>query len=106
MRLRIRKIKSTPVLEVGGEVTVKSINKITSKLETLRKGNSKMIAINLNKTTFIDSSGLGALVFIWRILERDSRQLVIVNPVDSIRNIFEETSLIKIFKFVNTDELL
>ncbi|NLW33510.1 MAG: STAS domain-containing protein [Fibrobacter sp.] len=106
MRLRIRKVKLTPVLEVSGEVTCKNINKITSKLNALRKGDSKMIAIDLNRTTFIDSSGLGALVYIWRILEEEHRHLVIFNPLDSIRDIFEDTSLNRLFKYIKVDELI
>lgn len=106
MRLRIRKVKLTPVLEVSGEVTCKNINKITSKLNALRKGDSKMIAIDLNRTTFIDSSGLGALVYIWRILEEEHCHLVIFNPLDSIRDIFEDTSLNRLFKYIKVDELI
>jgi len=106
MRLRIRKVKSTPILEVGGEVTCKNINKITSKLNALRKGDSKIIAIDLNRTTFIDSSGLGALVYIWRVLEEEHRQLVIFDPLDTIKDIFEDTSLNKLFKYIRVDEFI
>lgn len=106
IKIRIRKVKEVPVLELGGDVTGEHIVKITSRLESLIKEHPGSVAVDLTNTTFIDSHGLGAFVYCWRLLHQDKRQLIFINPQTFIRNMFAGTNLDKIFKVVNSDEEL
>jgi anti-anti-sigma factor len=105
-KLKVHRVKGTPVLEIFGEVTGDGIGRITSRLDALRKEECDTIAIDLSRTTFIDSHGLGAFVYCWRLLEEQNRQLVFINPQNFIRNMFNGTNLDKIFRIVDSDEAL
>lgn len=106
LKLKVRKVNSTPVLEVSGEITGDNVAKIIARLESLRNGGSKMIAVDLEETTFIDSHGLGAFVYSWRLLEEENRQLVFINPQGFVNNMFSGTNLDKIFKVIEENQLL
>ncbi|MBD3346828.1 MAG: anti-sigma factor antagonist [Chitinivibrionales bacterium] len=55
------------------------------------------IVIDLKKTVFIDSSGIGALVSLAKELKSRGEQLSLRNVQGDIRELFEETGLDKIF---------
>jgi anti-anti-sigma factor len=105
-KMKIRKVMDIPVLEITGDVTGDTVGKISTRLETLRKENSRSIAVDLSHTTFIDSHGLGVFVYCWRMLEQENRQLVFLNPQKFIRNMFSGTNLDKIFKVIDSEEQL
>jgi anti-anti-sigma factor len=105
-KIKIRKVNSTPVLEIFGEITGENVAKVMNKLDSLRNNGSKMIAVDLGKTTFIDSHGLGAFVYSWRLLEENKRQLVFINPHGFVYTMFSGTNLDKIFKVVEENQLL
>jgi anti-anti-sigma factor len=102
----VRKINGTPVLEITGELAGAKVGKIAAELERLRKTPAKTIAIDLSKTTFIDSHGLGVFMYCWRLLENDHRDLVFVNPQGFILNMFQNTNLDRMFKVVDSIEAL
>jgi anti-sigma B factor antagonist len=106
IRLKIKKFRSTPVLEINGDITGENVGKITKKLENLRKAESEKIVVDLSKTTFIDSHGLGAFVYLWRLLEEQKRELVFLNPQGFIRSLFTGTNLDKIFRVVDSEEAI
>jgi anti-anti-sigma factor len=105
-KLKVRKVNDVPVLDILGEVSGPDIAKITSRLDSMRKENSTVIAIDMSHTSYIDSHGMGALVFFWRVLEEEQRQLVFIKPQSFIRNMLSGTNLDKIFRVVDSEEEL
>jgi anti-sigma B factor antagonist len=101
-KIRIKKHKGMPVMEVTGELTGENVGKIAVKLERLRKTTAQMIAVDLSRTTFIDSHGLGAFVYCWRLLENERRDLVFVSPQGFILNMLHNTNLDRVFKVVGS----
>jgi anti-sigma B factor antagonist len=104
LKLLLRKSGSTPVLEIHGDIIEKSISKIIKKLEVLIKCDAATIAIDMSKTTFIDSHGLGVFIFTWRRLKDLNRKLIFIKPQGFINDLFNETSLSKIFEIKSTED--
>ena len=105
-KVRMRKKGEIPILDVVGDVTGEDIRKITQKLDYFRKGSFQTVAVDLSQTTFIDSHGLGAFIYCWRMLEEQGRRLVFLSPRGFVRTMFSGTNLDKIFKIVETEEEL
>src|SRR5690349_17606358 len=64
----------------------------------------KALEIDLSDTDFVDSCGLGALISVYKFLNRaGSVPVRLVNPAPSIQQIFELTRLHKIFEIVKTE---
>ncbi len=56
------------------------------------------IALDLNKTSFIDSSGVGALVGCWKIAQKNSIRLILQNVSPQVMTILALTDLDKLFE--------
>lgn len=67
------------------------------------QGKQKVI-FDLEKLTFIDSSGLGAMLSFLRTINKDNGQLKLCNMAKTIRTIFELVRMHKVFDICNTRE--
>ncbi|MCX7726940.1 MAG: STAS domain-containing protein [Chitinispirillaceae bacterium] len=105
-KIKINKIKNTPVVEIIGELVGSNVGKVSSKLESIKNSGGNKIAIDLRKTTFIDSHGLGVFVFFQRRLTEDKKELVFLKPSDFIMDIFEGANLTKIFNIIDDEDKL
>lgn len=103
-KLKIRKAGSTPVLVIVGDVTGSNVGKISAKLEGIRKIFTGTIAIDLSRTTFIDSHGLGVLVFFLRRFSEENRRFVFIKPSNFIQELFSGSNLNKIFTIINSED--
>ena len=102
-KTKVRKIKGTPVLGIAGEFAGENASRAAVILDEMRTSSDAGIAVDLKRTTFIDSVGLGVFVYCWRLLENDNRSMFFVGPQGFVLKMFQSTSLDKVFKVV--DEL-
>jgi len=102
-KIQVSKKDSQPVIRVKGEIIKGTLEKITSKINRLRKLKIDKVIIDLSETTFIDSYGLGAFVYIWRTFEEEGRALVIMNPKAMVKELLEETNLDKCFTVISDE---
>ncbi|WP_017315205.1 STAS domain-containing protein [Mastigocladopsis repens] len=74
--------------------------------EIIHKENSvKIVLIDFKDVTFMDSSGLGALVLAFKALQDADRKLVVCSINEQVRILFEITGMDKVFEiFPNQEE--
>jgi anti-sigma B factor antagonist len=63
-----------------------------------------VVALDLSKIDFMDSTGLGAMVACLRQVEARSGRLYLCNLGPKVRSLFELVRLYKVFDIVNTRE--
>lgn len=68
------------VITSEGEIDVSSVGAFRDALSEAARAGADRLVIDLSEVSFIDSSGLGALVDAQNQLRRDERQLVVVAP--------------------------
>jgi anti-sigma B factor antagonist len=68
------------VIASEGEIDVSTVGAFRNALSEAARAGADRLVIDLSEVTFIDSSGLGALVEAHNRLRRDHRQLVVVAP--------------------------
>lgn len=66
----------------------------------LSEGNNKLV-LDLQKVTFVDSTGLGALVSL-RKMAGDHGEVAVAGLQEPVRALFELTRLEKVFRFYST----
>lgn len=64
----------------------------------------KCLLVDLQDITFMDSSGLGALVSVLKSIRNSNGEMVICGANDQVQMLFELTSMTKIFKIHATIE--
>ena len=104
LRIRLKKVKEMPVIELGGRAIDVDVKKFSKKLQGLYKKRASRIVIDLSRTSFVDSHGLGIIVYYNTLMQKQGRQLVILNDNPDHRNyvrrLFEVTNLDRVMRTV------
>jgi anti-anti-sigma factor len=66
------------VLEVTGELDCVAVAEGKDRMEQVPSKFENNIACDLSQVTFMDSSGIGALVFLFKRLREQNRKLILV----------------------------
>ncbi len=82
-----------PVLRVAGQFTSQYINSFRASLDELIAEGSKKLYVDMEGLSFIDSLGIGVLIFYYNHLRRDGIDIILLKPSAAIREILNVTSL-------------
>ncbi|NJM56708.1 MAG: STAS domain-containing protein [Synechococcales cyanobacterium RU_4_20] len=74
------------------------VEELREEVETLLTASTDIVLIDLGETTFIDSSGLGSLVSILKLVRAASRRLCFCAPNAQIKMVFELSSMDQAFE--------
>lgn len=72
-------------------------------VDVINQGNNFFL-LNLSKVEFIDSSGLGAIISVLKILTKNNGKFVICELKNPILHLFKVTRLDKVFKICSSEK--
>jgi anti-sigma B factor antagonist len=78
---------------VSGEVDIASVDTLRSALQQALASRPEALTVDLTAVTFIDSTGLAALVKAGRALPEPERMTVVLEPQSYPRVVFDATGL-------------
>ena len=93
------------VLSIKGEIDLYNALDIKNKINDLINAKKLNIVINLNDVSYIDSSGIGALISSLANLKKYQGQMKICNVHSSVQKVFELTKLTSFFQIFDNEEL-
>ncbi len=100
--------KSLPVLAVKGRIIDVDANKFSKKLKALMNTKKDSVVIDMSEVSFIDSYGLGILVYYSNLMQKEGKKFIICNtnrsPQAYLKRLFDITNLNKILTIVNAPE--
>jgi anti-anti-sigma factor len=88
---------SAPVLAVSGDLDISGVEDFLSHASRLLDLDTHVIDVDLGGVTFVDSSGLGALVRLQKRANADGRQLRLANVPRPVTRVLELTGLTDLF---------
>jgi anti-sigma B factor antagonist len=91
-----------PMVSLTGEIDIANTPALTAQLRQLTAPPATGLIVDLTSVSFIDSSGLSALVASWRRLEERGAQLVVVASSPLIVRLLNVTGLNQLFTVVST----
>ena len=92
------------ILDIVGEIDLYNAPDIKETIKkSIDKGNI-YIVINLDKVSYIDSSGIGVLISSLTNLKKIGGELKIINVYAPILKVFKMTKLDKFFDICETEE--
>ncbi len=92
------------ILDISGEIDLYNAPEIKDIINSLIEEKKFNVIINLEKVTYIDSSGIGALISSLSNLKKYQGGLKIINVFASVRKVFELTKLTSFFEIYDTEE--
>ncbi len=104
MDISQREKDSIVVLDIQGEIDLYNAPEIKDTIQKLIDAQKYNIIINLEKVSYIDSSGIGALISSLSNLKKYQGGLKIINVYASVKKVFELTKLTSFFEIYDTEE--
>ncbi|AZU64553.1 anti-sigma factor antagonist [Neobacillus mesonae] len=95
MDLKIEKQKNDREIEVklAGEIDAFTAPKLREELLPLAEGGNKTIIVNLQDVSYLDSTGLGVFVGLFKQLKNTGGELQLIELSDRLKRLFEITGL-------------
>lgn len=78
---------------LAGELDLSTADEVEAKLSRIEEQRPAVLALDLSRLTFLDSSGLRLIVRADQRAREDDRRLVIVQGPETIRRVFSITHL-------------
>ena len=104
MELKIRKNNDVYIVDVSGEMDLYNSYKLKDLIAKMIERQVKCIVLNLEEVEYIDSSGIGALIYICTTLKKKNLPLYITNIHGSVKKVIELTKLMGYFPIANSVE--
>ncbi|MDR7079650.1 anti-sigma B factor antagonist [Neobacillus niacini] len=98
MKINIEKHQNEKEIfvSVTGEIDAYTAPKLREELLPLSEGKDKTITVNLKDVSYMDSTGLGVFVGLFKQLNKNEGELRLVELSDRLKRLFELTGLSKI----------
>jgi len=97
MDLKIRKNGESYIIDVNGEMDLYNSYKLKELVMKMLEKKVERFIINLENVDYIDSSGIGALIYICSTIKKMGFKLIITNIHGSVKKVIELTKLMGYF---------
>ena len=103
MKIDTRQIDDTSVcLRLDGDLDAASCEVVRPAFSDLAEGAEKTtVRLDLANVGFLDSSGVGAIVFLWKRLKQKGSELILVDPTGQPASLLE---VLRIGKSIKIEE--
>ncbi len=102
VELKIRKSSNIYIIDIHGEMDLYNSYKLKDLVMKMLEKKVTKFVINLDKVEYIDSSGIGALIYICSTIKKMNLQLLLTNVHGSVKKVIELTKLMGYFPMAAT----
>jgi anti-sigma B factor antagonist len=100
----IRREDSAAVIVLAGDIDLHHAPVVHQALVDVCEDKPELLVINLSEVEYMDSSGVGTLVEVFRRVKAYRGKLSLCGLNERVRSIFEITKLDQFFKIYKTEE--
>jgi len=97
MELKVHKAGEVYIIDVEGEMDLYNAYKLKELSISLLEKKASRFIINLQDVDYMDSSGIGALIFICSTMKKQNLKLALTNIHGSVKKVIELTKLTSYF---------
>ncbi len=100
-----RTIDEVTILDLDGSIRLgDEESRLRDTIKGLLDAGRNKILLNMEKVDYIDSSGIGALVYSFTTVRRHGGQLKLMNLSDRVQDVLTLTKLLSVFDIFNNEE--
>ena len=104
LQLTVDRSRGAPILSLAGELDIAGTEQLLAALETIEQDEPSLVVIDLSGVSFLDSSGLRAILVAHAAAGRAGRRLAVVRPPATVYRVFEIALLDRRLDFVDSLE--
>ena len=101
LEVTVKADEEMPLIELKGKVADSEVKKFQRKIDQLYKKKYATIMVDVSKANFMDSHGLGTIVYYHTLMQKEKRRLVLVNTNTDV-----SSYLNRLFSLTNLDKVL
>ncbi|MBD3346776.1 MAG: anti-sigma factor antagonist [Chitinivibrionales bacterium] len=102
IKIKAKKHKDIPVLEITGKISSEDAIKISKRLENMAKKPFQQLVIDLSSINYLDSHWLGVFVYSWRLFQENNKELIFCIPPGFVLDLFTNSNLDRSFKIIHS----
>ena len=91
-------------LEPSGILDGVTTNELKSQISDFFREDAEIFILDMKDVTFMNSSGIGALVAILKMIRAKEKQLYLCGLTDQVKMIFKLTKMERVFKIFGSRE--
>ncbi|MBM3788780.1 MAG: STAS domain-containing protein [Acidobacteria bacterium] len=76
------------IVRLAGKVTYEHCPELQSRLDRLLEERAREIVIDFKEVPFLDSSGIGEILRLFKLVREQEGELVLANPNQKLRTLF------------------
>ncbi len=103
MEIYRREVGDVVIFDINGEIDLYNAPEIKEKIKDEMNKNKVNVIINLDRVSYIDSSGIGVLISSLSNLKKIGGALKLINVYASVRKVFELTKLTSFFDIYDNE---
>ncbi len=103
MNINERKLNDITVLDVEGKFVLGGDGKFKRSVTTNIEGGNRKLIVNLEKVSYMDSSGLGELISGYSQMQRVNGQMKLLNLNNRLNQLLVMTKLITVFETFDSE---
>jgi anti-sigma B factor antagonist len=103
MEIYRREVGDVVIFDINGEIDLYNAPEIKEKIKDEMNKNKVNVVINLDRVSYIDSSGIGVLISSLSNLKKIGGALKLINVYASVRKVFELTKLTSFFDIYDNE---
>ncbi len=104
MEIKIRRSSTIYIIDVSGDMDMYNAYKVKNLVNKMIEKNIQNFIINMEGVNYIDSSGIGALIYVHSELKKRNMKFRIANIRGTVKKVIELTKLMGYFKITDTVE--
>ena len=106
MDIDVITVGTIPVLYIAGEIDIYNTPALRNILLKVIEGSTGNVAVCLEKVSYIDSTGIGTLLFALNKMKKKNSDLLLYKVSPTVSKVMQYSNLTKIFKICKTEEEL
>lgn len=106
MEIKMRTSGKWTVLDISGHIKGSEVSHFRASIQQAISDKRHFLVANMADVGFIDSSGVGMLITCHQDLKAAGGRLVLMRLSDDIYDLFEMTSIDRLFEIVDNEEEL
>ncbi|GMT48993.1 MAG: anti-sigma factor antagonist [bacterium] len=104
MEVHVRESGNVAILDIKGEFDLHNVNSMKKAIRDMTEKGMFNLLINMDETSYLDSSGIGVLVSTLNSLQKAGGILKIMNIKGPVKKVFEFSQLDMIFKIFDNEK--
>lgn len=103
MDIRLRRAGSVYIVDISGEMDLYNAHKLKEVVQKMLEKGIRDYVINVDNVTYIDSTGIGALMHVHSTIKKQGKRMLLANVKGTVRQVIQLTKLMDYFDIVENE---